>query len=69
MCPDFKAIHFCLESKHSSFISPILVLGIDDAPDNSRSVWPVILFDVSLGIVQVNMICDAITILHNSTTQ
>ena len=37
-------------------------------PDSSRSVCPVILLGVSLGMLQVNMTCGAIKILHNSTT-
>ena len=55
MQPYFKVMHFHLSFNHFLIISHILDLDSDDSPDSSRSVWPVILFRVSSGILQVSM--------------
>ena len=48
MCFELHAFYFRFQA----------FLGIE--PDDNRSTWTMILFGVSLGILQVNMICGAI---------
>ena len=55
MHPYFKAMHSHLSFNCSSLYHTFYILDSDDSFGSSRSVWPVILFRVSLGILQVSM--------------